>query len=381
MAVCQNRRVMRGRRFFNTALVALAALGAVVGLSACRVDTEVTTVVNPDGSGSVTVRVTVDAEVVAAEPNIAKELKVEDLVQSGWSVQGPQPDESGGLIVVLRRPFRNLAEGNDVLRSLSGTDGPLIEPMLSARAEKGEVHWGFVGTLDLSKGLAVLADPDLVDAVGGIPWQEEISNRRVSPTDVVSITFKLSLPGTDTADTANRAPGDSSGASVQEWTVRPGDTPLDLNRETVQVSKGVQRARSIEQKAVLALVVYLLIVGGFVAFWLTLRSRRRAAQRAAASRPPMKVAELLDLPAEERRTMRYLLRFDGPPTLAELASAVGVPPDEMKQLVRSLVGNGLVRVEQGRIHAVMGRRSNRVPNGAAGRDPFSRPENGERRPR
>lgn len=376
---------MRGPRFLKTAFVALVGLLAVVGLSACRIDTEVTTIVNPDGTGTVTLTVTADAEAVAAEPNLAKELKVDDLVQAGWSVNGPNATETGGLMVVLRHPFRNLAEGNDVLRSLSGTDGPLIEPLLNARAEKGEVHWTFVGSLDFSKGLAALADQDLITAVGKVPWVDEVANKQLTPTDVASITFKLSLPGTDGTSSAPTAASNGEAAAndstADEWTVRPGDAALDLSIETVQVSKSVQRARGVRQKAVIALIIYLVLVGGFVAFWLTLRSRRRAAQREATARPPMKVAELLDLPPEQRRTMRYLLRFEGPPTLAELAGAVGVAPDEMKQLVRELVRVGLVRVEQGRIHAVMGRRSSRVPNRNADGDPFTRPQNDERRPR
>lgn len=371
---------MRGPRFLKTAFVALLTVLAVVGLSACRVDSEVITVVNPDGTGSVTVRVTADAEAVAAEPNLAKELKVDDLVQAGWSVEGPTAGENGGLVVVLRRPFRNLAEGNDVLRSLSGTDGPLIEPSLTARAEKGEVHWSFVGSLDFSKGLTSLADQDLINAVGKVPWVEEVARKQLTPGDVASITFKLALPGTDgtkTVPAGDTVPDSTSG----EWTVRPGDAALDLSVETVQVSKSVQRARSIKRKATIALVIYLVLVAGLVALWFTLRSRRRAAQREETSRAPMKVAELIDLPPEQRRTMRYLLRFEGPPTLVELSSAVGVPPREMKELVRALVRAGLARVENGRIYPVMGRRSSRVPNRDPERDPFTRPENRERRPR
>lgn len=371
---------MRGPRFLKTALVALLAVFAAVGLSACRVDTEVATVVNDDGSGSVSVRVTADAEAVTAQPNIAKELKLDDLVQAGWSVEGPTATEDGGLVVVLHRPFRNLAEGNDVLHSLSGTDGPLIEPLLAARADKGEVHWTFVGSLDFSKGLAALADQDLIAAVGSVPWVEEVANKQLTPTDVASITFKLALPGRDTTASSPAAGGKEPGSTTDEWTVRPGDAALDLSVDAVQVSKSVQRARGIESKARLALIVYLVLVLGLAALWFTLRSRRRAAQREETSRAPMKVAELIDLPPEQRRTMRYLLRFEGPPTLKELADAVGVPPNEMKELVRALVRAGLARVEEGRIYPVMGRRSSRVPNRNPDRDPFTRPENRERRP-
>jgi hypothetical protein len=342
---------MRGSRFVHRAL---AALACIVALSACRVDTDVSTVVNPDGSGTVTVQVTADAEVVVAEPNLAKELQVDDLVQSGWQVTGPVPTADNGLTVQLKHPFKNLAEANEILASLSGPDGPILEPMLAAKGSRGEVHWTFVGSLDFSKGLNAIADQDLITAVGQTPWIAELANRQLTPTDAASVTFRVTLPGK-----ASSGVGKTAATTTNEWTVRPGDAALDLDLESVQVSKGVKLARKIEGQFKVILIVYLLIVGGLAAIWFYARSKRN---RPKDVRPPMKMAEMLELQPDERRVMRYLLRFDSPPNAEELAQAVGISVRELKDHVRVLLRAGLVVVEQGRVRPVTGKRSSRLSN-------------------
>ena len=345
---------MRDRRFFSRAAAAAVSLVAVLGLSACRVDTVVTTIVNDDGSGTVAVVATADAEAVAAEPNLAKELVFTDLEESGWSVTGPTPTDDNGLTITLIHEFENLAQANEILASLSGPDGPILEPLVSARGTKGEVHWSFAGSLDFSKGLKAFSDQELLAAVGRTPWIEEISNRQLTPSDVASVTFKLSLPGEPEGD---RTAGAGGAGSVNEWTVRPGDAALDLGVETVQISSGVKRARSIEGTFVAVLIVYVLVLAGLVSLWFYARSRRR---RARDEQPTMKVAELVELDPDERRVMRYLLRFPEAPTAAELAAAVGIPVKELKDHVRSLMRAGLATVEEGRIKPVLGKRSSRI---------------------
>ena len=342
---------MRGSRFVQRAL---AGLVCVLALSACRIDTEVVTVVNPDGTGAIGVKVTADAEVVAAEPNLAKELQISDLEQAGWAVTGPSPTPDNGLVIILQHPFDNLAEANEILASLSGPDGPILEPMLAAKGSTGEVHWSFVGSLDFPKGLAAVADQDLIAAVGATPWVDELANRQLTPTDAASITFKITMPGRTTSDASGTAATTSN-----DWTVRPGDAAIDLAVESVQISKGVKTARNIESKAKAVLIVYVLIVGGLAAVWFYARSKRN---RPAPAREPMRMAEMLELQPDERRVMRYLLRFDSPPNAEELAQAVGISVRELKDHVRVLLRAGLVVVEQGRVRPVVGRRSNRMSN-------------------
>jgi len=88
-------------------------------------------------------------------------------------------------------------------------------------------------------------------------------------------------------------------------------------------------------------------------------------QETDAQRPKstMNMAELLELPDNQRKLVRHLLRADSPPTKAECADALGFPVDEIRSLVGQLTLIGLVEMNQGRLRAVAGWRSSRLPPG------------------
>ena len=67
---------------------ALVAVATCALLTSCRVDSVVTLDVEPNGSGTLAVVTTVDAEVVARVPNIAQDLSFEDAKNAGWKVVG-----------------------------------------------------------------------------------------------------------------------------------------------------------------------------------------------------------------------------------------------------------------------------------------------------
>ncbi len=67
------------------------AVCALLLLSACQVDTEVTVQVDDGGSGHVVVDVALDAEAVAQVPGLSDELRTDDLAAAGWAVEGPTP--------------------------------------------------------------------------------------------------------------------------------------------------------------------------------------------------------------------------------------------------------------------------------------------------
>ena len=63
-------------------------------------------------------------------PGLAEDLRLDDLIASGWTVEGPTQVNSGGLRVVLRYPFESPAEATDALSQISGPNGPLLNPAL-----------------------------------------------------------------------------------------------------------------------------------------------------------------------------------------------------------------------------------------------------------
>ena len=83
----------------------------------------------------------------------------------------------------------------------------------------------------------------------------------------------------------------------------------------------------------------------------------------AESKPTMNMAALLELPAEQRKIVRHLLRADSPPTVAETAAALEMTLEEIDAEIGKLTLIGLVEKTDGRLRAIAGWRSSRLPPG------------------
>ncbi|MEY4372996.1 MAG: hypothetical protein RL219_1765 [Actinomycetota bacterium] len=84
---------------------------------------------------------------------------------------------------------------------------------------------------------------------------------------------------------------------------------------------------------------------------------------AKTQRPTMNMAELLELPDDQRRVVRHLLRADTPPTAEECAAALDITLDQLNELLGQLTLIGLVEIVSGRLRAIAGWRSSRLPPG------------------
>jgi hypothetical protein len=141
----------------------LAVVACAFVLASCRVDVAVDMQVEPDGTGTITLVATADAELVDAVPTLADDLVLDDAVAAGWVVEGPAATADGGLTVTLRHNFFSDAEATNLLNSL----GPPFSEMSYERNTSGEDTTNRLsGLLGLSDGFATFADEDLVAAVG-----------------------------------------------------------------------------------------------------------------------------------------------------------------------------------------------------------------------
>jgi len=246
------------------------ATAAVFGLGACRVDAGVELTVKPDGTGDIEVTVTADHEVVAAAPDLATDLRVDDLTASGWTVDGPTPTDDGGLRVVLTHPFANIAEANAILTQLSGPNGPLRDVAVDVTDKSGDVEWTLAGTLDFSSGLDALADPQLAELMGSDDWLAMLASQDASPADLAGVRFRASLPGTRiNADGTTLPPGSA------EFTANAGDAPVDMSVRTLATSSDVRDAKDLEERMIRYLIIYGIAVAVLVAVWLLVVGARR----------------------------------------------------------------------------------------------------------
>ena len=86
-----------------------------------------------DGTGTITVVATADAESFAAVPTIADELALDDVIAAGWTVDGPTATPDGGLTITISHPFTSAEEATNLLNSI----GPPFNQM-SVHAHDGE---------------------------------------------------------------------------------------------------------------------------------------------------------------------------------------------------------------------------------------------------
>lgn len=251
---------------------ALAVLLVACALAACKVDTRVDLVVEPDGSGSVTVTATADAELVAKAPGLAEDLRFDDAVAAGWEVTGPTETADGGLEVVVAHLFDTVEQATALLQSLNGPDGPLHDLVVGRSVTDDEITTTLTGTVSVSNGLDAFADPDLLAAIGGSPYANDLAELNLRPADVVSFTFAADLPGDVATPTSGTTP-------TLEWSVPLDGTTADLATTSVfaQGSDGSSFWGAVANVALIALVVWVLFAVGFIAF--VAKARRDRARR------------------------------------------------------------------------------------------------------
>jgi hypothetical protein len=203
-------RHTRARR----ALAALAGLLLVVVLAGCKVDAQVEVSMHADGSGEVKVTLTADQELVADEPNLASELRLDDVTNAGWTVDGPTATPEGGLQVVLTHPFDTPAEANAVLATLSGPDGPFRTLKVAQERSGARITSTLAGNIHVGPDLSVFADASVAAALGGAPLEQLLAEKQLTPSQVLAITLRASLPG-EVHETNGTKADDSSTVS---WT-------------------------------------------------------------------------------------------------------------------------------------------------------------------
>lgn len=210
---------MIGARRRLLALVLLVVLAA----SACHTDVRVRLDVADDGSGTVTVAVGLDAEALSRIPDLADQLRVDDLAQAGWSVDGPAEGDDGRTWVVATKPFADPGGMAAVVAEVSGPDGPFRDFSATVDRSLARSSVDVRGTVDLSGGLAAFSDADVTQRLGGLPFGQDLAALLGdTPLDqAVSVSMAVGLPGgVDAVDATRQEPG----AAV--WDVPVGGPPV-----------------------------------------------------------------------------------------------------------------------------------------------------------
>lgn len=259
----------------------IVVLGLVVALtSSCKVDIRVDVIADDTGAGTIQVTIDADANVVTLIPGLAADVRYDDLVSSGWSIEGPLQVNNGGLRVILKYPFESPAEATRALTQISGPNGPLIRPELKRTVDGRLVSTTLDATLQFVGGLDTFSDPLLTSAIGGAPWTNAAKKLNVSnPMDSVTVTLVARLPGTIKKTTGVEAEGGVVWTAPTDGTVQP----VVVGAVAERVDGGFWPVLARVTGTILG---YWLILIGAVILLAVLISRRRPQRRPPSSRGP-----------------------------------------------------------------------------------------------
>ena len=261
------------RRLLTLCVCAIALVG-------CRVDLGVDMTVEPDGTGTITLVATADADVIVAVPTLAEELATDDIVAAGWTIEGPTPLPDGGLTVTVSHDFVSDEEATNLLNSL----GPPFNQMVMTRNTSGDdTTTRLAGLLGLPDGFESFADEDLIAAVGSVPFAEQIAASGATPDSAIGAVFRAELPGRIDADETN---GTQLGDNRLEWRAPMDGTILDWRAVTVQ-SPGDDRwwARPLSIAALVLLVAWVALMTLFIGYVVWARWQRTRRRGPGAPRP------------------------------------------------------------------------------------------------
>ena len=193
--------------------VTLAVLALVV-LSGCRAGVSVEVEATAGGDGRVRATVTLDAEAARQVPDLAEQLRVDDLEAAGWEIEGPSAAPGGGSTVRASKPFASPAGAARALEELGGPSGPFAS--LRLRVDRGlwRTTSALAGEVDLTAGLAVFGDETLAERLGGptLGLDPAAVERELGRplAEVVTLEVVADLPGR----LDSNAPGTRAGAAV-----------------------------------------------------------------------------------------------------------------------------------------------------------------------
>lgn len=248
---------------------AVALVAACILLGACRVDTDISLKVDPNGSGTVSVTVTADAAVVAAAPSLKTDVRADDLVAAGWQTDGPDETDDGGLTVTFSHRFSTPAEATVLLGQVNGARGPLKNLVLERTGKDSNSTFTLSGTLEVNGGLEAFADDAAIKLLDGAPYADQVRNSGLDLGKIVAIRFAADMPGKVLTTT-----GTVDGGTLT-WRVPTDGTPTDIATATNNVDIASNVARAARWLVGLLAAVWIIGTLVLVAMVASRRGRTR----------------------------------------------------------------------------------------------------------
>lgn len=236
-------------------------------LSSCRVEQTISLEVERNGTGRVVVTITADKAILDEVPNLAADVRTDDLVSAGWQVDGPNPTDDGGLSMVVTRRFENPTEATLILGQVNGTRGPLQEVALTRSGADNNSLWTLAGRLEVNGGMQSFIDDAAFELLGAAPYAAEIQEAGIDLGAAVGLNFTVSLPGEVDSTTGVQRDG------AITWLVPMDGSRVDIATTSTNVDV-VASVAGFGRGLVLALFV-LWLAGMAILLLLVANSKHR----------------------------------------------------------------------------------------------------------
>lgn len=189
-----NQSVQSARRRLASLRLVLGIL-AIISLTGCRIDSVITLDVGPNGSGSLTVSMTADKEIVDQTPDLKSAFRFEDAIAAGWIVSGPNVTADGGMQISISHGFNNLAQASELFTQLGSTTGPFKQMSITREGGSNNSVYKLDGTLQVDGGLAAFSDAELSKVLGSEPFAKNLELANIDLAGAMKIDFVAKLPG------------------------------------------------------------------------------------------------------------------------------------------------------------------------------------------
>ena len=207
-----------------------------------------------DGRGTVRAAVGLDDEALQTVGDVGAELRVDDLRQAGWRVEGPRKEDDGLTWVRASWAFDDAEEANRALAQLSGPEGPFRNLQLVRTSSLLRSKTRLTGAVDLSGGLSGFADADLAARVGDtLPLDAARLRTELGPgaDGMLQVRFEARLPAPVDSNASSR----DGGRAV--WAPALGEQlPIEASSDHLRLVPLVP--------ATVAVVLLLAVAAGFV---------------------------------------------------------------------------------------------------------------------
>jgi len=186
--------------------------------SACQVTIAVGVDAQQNGSGVVRAGVGLDDDALHQIPDLAQQLRVDDLKKAGWTVVGPREERDNRTWVRASKPFANPGGAAKAMTELNGPNGPFKNFKLRSTHSFLRTKTSFTGTVD-RVGAKNLADLKLQQQLGGSGVDPRVLEEQLNQLINRSLRTEVvvHLPGS----ISSNAPTDISGGVV--WHPKAGE--------------------------------------------------------------------------------------------------------------------------------------------------------------